>query len=155
MRQFLLLLILSTTTLGCDTKTPEPSTAGTAGTGGGTETASNSKPTIVEHQKVDDKATDDLQARRAEETKLQSSFDASDRRLSPLAEKAGKLTGTNKQDANAAVALANTNKATVIASIAKMRDATLTQWDAAKAQVVSDSDAFGKSIDALEKTTVR
>ena len=152
MRSFLLLLILSTTTFGCDTKSSEPSTAG--GTGGGTESAST-KPEIVEHQRADDKATEDLQARRTEEAKLQSTFEAADRRLGPLGEKAAKLTGANMHDANTAIAVVNTSKTTVIASIAKMRDATLPQLDAAKAQVVSDTDAFGKSIDELEKITVR
>jgi hypothetical protein len=39
-----------------------------------------------------------------------------------------------------------------MAGIAKLRDASLAQWDTAKAQVESDAVALGKSIDALEAT---
>lgn len=165
MRLLFLVLILSTTTFGCGSKkgkaTSEQPSSGTAA------------PTSTEHA-ADDKATDDLQAKRAEDdkavdakaaadaeavkahaatqTQVQTSFDASDRRFNALKERFGKVSAAKKAKANAAAAEVTSNEKTAMASIAKLRDAPLPQWDADKAKVDTDLDAFSKSIDALEKT---
>jgi hypothetical protein len=171
MRALFFILLLSTTTFGCGSKkgkdtSDHPSneqsqTSDEQAKGGGEHAA-------------DDKATDDLEAKRAEEaktadakaaadadatkahaatqTQVQSRFDTSDRRFNELKEKIGKLPAAKKTKANAAAAEIKTNETTVMASIVKLRDATLPQWDAAKAKVDGDLDAFNKSIDALEKT---
>ena len=169
MRSLLLVLLLSTT-IGCGSNKKEQETT--------TERASTAEPadrtTNAEHRRADDKATDDLQARRAEEAKateakaaadanavkanaathdrLQAKFDASDRRFNQLEERVLKLTGAKRKKANAAVAVVKTHEATVMASIAKLREASLPQWDAAKVKVESDSVALDKAIDELETT---
>jgi uncharacterized protein YPO0396 len=164
MRSLFFVLILSTTTFGCSSKTAKE-----------TEPASDHAPTTTDkpatNHAVDDKATEDLQARQAEEakvvdakaatdvetvkahaatqTQLQARFDASDRRFNELKEKISALPAEKKTKANAAVAEVKANEATVMAGIAKLRFATLPQWDAAKATVDVDSKALDKSIDAL------
>lgn len=161
MRSLLFILMLSTTTFGCDNKEG---------------TKWESKPGLASnaHRAADDKATEDLQARRAEEAKateakaaadadavaahkvthdqLQARFDASDRRLNAMTEEVARTTGTKKKNATAAAAAAATVRPTVMASIARLRDATLAQWDAAKAQVEADAVTFDKAIDTLEAT---
>jgi hypothetical protein len=128
--------------------------------------------TAQDRPRADDKATEDLQARRSEEAKateakaavdgeaikvhaatheqLQGNFDAADRRFNRLKERAEGLTGARKTQADAAVATNNTHVATAMASIAKLRVATLAQWDAAKALVEADTAALNKSLDTLE-----
>jgi hypothetical protein len=163
MRSLLLVLILSTTAFGCKKAQESEPTEG-----------ANAKPNASEseHRAADDKATEDLQARRAEEAKtteakaavdgeaikvhaathdqLQANFDAADRRFNRLKERAEGLTGERKKQADAAVATNNTNVATAMASIAKLRVASLAQWDPAKAQVETDTAALNKSLDTLE-----
>jgi len=164
MRSLLLVLILSTTTIGCGSKE-------------GTDTTGHpSNPDQAEAtapHAADDKATEDLQAKRADEAKaadakaaadaqavkahattqaqLQASFDASDRRLNQLKEKLATMPSAKKTKANAKVADAKSNETTMMASIATLRDAPLPQWDAAKAKADADLEVFNKSIDALEK----
>ena len=169
MRSLLLVLVLSTT-VGCgsNNKDTEATTTERA------PVAEGDRTTNAAHRKADDKATEDLQAQRAEEAKateakaaadadavkanavtheqLQAKFDAADRRFNRLEEKVLKLTGTKRKKANAAVAVVKTHEATVMASIAKLREASLPQWDAAKAKVQSDSAALDKAIDELETT---
>lgn len=165
MRPFLLALILTTTTFGCGTnKAKDPDT--------NTELAS-AKPQTA-HQKADDKATEDEQARRAVESdkadakaaeeaetakarkvtsdQLQANFDAADRRFNELNEKAAKATGTKKKKATAAAAEVKTRETTLMASIAKLRDATGAEWDPTKKQVDSDAIALDKAIDAFATT---
>lgn len=161
MRSLLLGLILSTTMLGCSSDKAKASEAGSAG-----PTASG------ERHAADDQATEALQARRAEEatvaeakatadadvvaahkathSQLQANFDAADRRLTALKEEGARLTGTAKNNATIAMAVAQTHEASVLASIAKLREATLAGWDAAKAQVEADSLAFTNSVAALD-----
>ncbi|MDQ3335688.1 MAG: hypothetical protein M4D80_11015 [Myxococcota bacterium] len=167
MRPLLLVLILSATTFGCSKKEKESAT---------TTEGATAKPTTGDQPKTDraadDKATEDLQARRAEEAKaaeakaaadaeavkahaatheqLQANFDAANRRFNTLKEKADKLTGAKKKNADAAVAAVKTAEATMMANVAKLREASAAQWDAAKAQVEADAVALNKSIDALE-----
>ena len=169
MRSLLLVLILSTTTVGCGSKNKETEAAPTERASGAEDRTTNAA-----HRRADDKATEDLQARRAEEAKvadakaaadadavkanaathdqLQAKFDASDRRFNRLEEKVLKLSGTKRKKANAAVAVVKTHEATVMASIVKLREASLPQWDAAKAKVETDSAALDKAIDELETT---
>lgn len=163
MRSLLFVLILSTTAFGCGSKegkdtTDHPSTFEQPEGAAGPHAA-------------DDKATDDLQAKRADEakvadakaaadaqavkdhattqTQLQASFDTSDRRFNELKEKLAKMSAAKKAKANAKVDDVKTNETTVMASIATLRDAKLPQWDAAKAKADSDFAAFNKSIDVL------
>jgi hypothetical protein len=169
MRSTLIALILSTMTLGCGSEAAKP--VETA------KPATAAEPTGAGGHAADDKATDDLQAHRADQAnaadrqattdadavkahaavqqQLQARFDAADRRFNESKEKAGKLKGANRKSVGAAVATVKTNEATTMASIAKLRDASLAQWDSAKARVDADSDALDSSIDALEKTIVR
>jgi hypothetical protein len=166
MRSLFFVLILSTTTVGCSSKTATEA-----------EPTSDHTPTAAEkpatNHAVDDKATEDLQAKQAEEAKvvdakaatdvesvkahaatqtlLQARFDASDRRFNALKAKIPTLSAEKKSNANAAVAEIKANEAAVMAGIAKLRFATLPQWDAAKATVDADSNALDKSIDALDK----
>lgn len=170
MRALLFVLIVSTTTLGCGSKNANDTSDHAAS--GQAETSDRSRGS-GEHA-ADDKATDDLQAKRDEEakaadtkaaadgdavkahaatqTQVQTSFDASDRRFNELEANTAKLSPEKKKKANAAAAEVKTNETTVMASIAALRDAPLPKWDAARAKVDSDLDAFNKSIDALEKT---
>lgn len=169
MRSTLIALILSTMAAGCGSETTKP--AGTA------KPAATAEPAPGTAHTADDKATDDLQAHRAEQAsaadrqaaadaeavkahaevqqQLQARFDAADRRFNESKEKVATLKGANKKTATAAVATVKTNEATTMASIAKLRDASLAQWDGAKARVDADSDALDSSIDALDKTIVR
>jgi hypothetical protein len=170
MRSLLLLLVLSTTTFGCGSNKAKDTSDHPSG---GTPTASD-EPSATGDHAADDKATDDLEAKRAAEakavdtkaaadaetvkahaatqTQVQASFDASDRRFNELKEKIAKLSSAKKTKAKSAAAEVKTNETTVMASIAKLRDATIPQWDGAKAKVDTDMDAFNESIDALEKT---
>lgn len=169
MRSILIALILSTMTFGCGSEAAKP--AETA------KPAAADEPTAAGGHAADDKATDDLQAHRAEQAnaadrqaaadaeavkahaaiqqQLQARFDAADRRFNESREKVGTLKGANRKSAVAAVATVKTNEATTMASIAKLRDASLAQWDTAKARVDSDSEALDHSIDTLEQTIVR
>jgi len=99
------------------------------------------------------KATADadvVTAHKATQTQLQANFDATDRRLTALKVEGARLTGTAQKNATIAMAVAQTHEASVLASIAKLREATLTGWEAAKAQVEADSLAFSTSVDALD-----
>ena len=166
MRSLLLVLILSTTTFGCGSKEGKETTDHPS-------VASSDPPLATGPHAADDKATEDLQAKRADEAKaadakaaadaqavkahattqaqLQASFDASDRRLNQLKEKLATMPSAKKTKANAKVADAKSNETTMMASIATLRDAPLPQWDAAKAKADADLEVFNKSIDALEK----
>ncbi len=175
MRSLLYVLILSMTTFGCDAKKSPDSTATAERASNSKSPTSDDQPeTNAEHHAADDKATEDLQAHRAEKAKaadvkadadadavkahaatqdqLQASFDRADRRFNPLKDDVGKLNGAKQRRANAAVTVVKTNEVAMMASIAKLRDASLADWDAAKARVDSDSQALDESIDALEKT---
>ncbi len=153
MRPLLLVLILSASTFGCSKKEKESAT---------TTEGATAKPTTGDQPKTDraadDKATEDLQARRAEEAKAAEAKAAADAEAvkahaathEQLKEKADKLTGAKKKNADAAVAAVKTAEATMMANVAKLREASAAQWDAAKAQVEADAVALNKSIDALE-----
>jgi hypothetical protein len=168
MRAQLTALIFVLTTIACGSK--KDSTTGeaaktTTSTGGSGATASREaqdKATEAEQARGNAKTEADnaKEAADAEAAKthklasdhLQSDFDASDRRFNALEEKAAKATGAKKQKANAAVAEVTKREATVMASIAKLRDATGAQWDTTNTQVQADAAALDKSIDALEVT---
>ncbi|MBL0219776.1 MAG: hypothetical protein IPQ07_38670 [Myxococcales bacterium] len=174
MRSLIYVLILATTTLGCNSRKAneaDPASDQSATDHRGT----NDVPRTTGDHAADDKATEDLQAKQAEEakkvdakaavdaeavkahaamlTQLQATFDASARRFNELNEKVSKLSATKKNEADRLAAEVKANEATVMASIAKLRDATLPQWDAAKAKVDTDTTTFNKSIDALELAT--
>jgi len=161
MRSLLLGLILSTTMVGCSSEKAKASEAGSAA------------PTAAgERHAVDDQATEALQAHRAAEAtivdakamaeadvvtahkatqvQLQANFDAADRRLTALKVEGARLTGTARKSATIAIAVAQTHEASVLGSIAKLREATPAGWDAAKAQVEADSLAFTTSVAALD-----
>lgn len=170
MRSLLLGLILSTTITGCSKQNDASATTevGSSAKGTSAETA-GSGISQADRRAADDKATEDLQAARAGEAntvaakaatdadavaahevvqdQLQVNFDAADRRLNAMKEK---VTKTPNKAATAALGVAQTHGATVMASIAKLRTANLAGWDAAKAQVDTDYAQFTKSVDALE-----
>ena len=84
--------------------------------------------------------------------KLQSAFDASDRKFNALQEDAAKATGAKKKKADAAAAEVTKREAAAMASIAKLRDATGAAWETTKTQVEADTVALDKAIVALEAT---
>ncbi len=168
MRSLVFVLILSATTFGCSSKKEKEA----APTSDHTQNGTNDEPDVPSDHAADDKATEDLQAKRAEEAKaidvkaaadveavkvhaatqiqLQASFDALDRRFTALKERDSKLSAAKQQVTSPLVAEAEKAEAKMMASIATLRDATLPQWNAARAKVDTDSAAFTKSIDALE-----
>ncbi len=169
MRALLLASIIAVTSFGCGSKS-EPTPAGTAAD----KPASGAQPTPSAHRAADDKATEVEQAKavaqaevnsakgtvddatatlhKASRDKLQQSFDASDRKLTALKEKAAKLTGTTKRDADAALADISAHGGTVMSGIASLRDATGAAWDTAKTQTEADLVVLDSKIDALERT---
>lgn len=161
MRSLLLGLILSTTILGCGSEKATSSEAGSAApTAASDRHAADDQATealqahrAAEAKVVDAKATaeaDLVTAHKATHTQLQANFDAADRRLTALKEEGARLTGAAKENATIAIAVAQAHEASVLASIAKLREATLAGWDAAKAQVEADSLAFTTSVAALD-----
>ncbi|CAN5911281.1 hypothetical protein BH11MYX3_BH11MYX3_03790 [soil metagenome] len=172
MRALLLASIIAATSIGCGSKT-EPAPAGSASTPTG-EPATASGGATAEHRAADDKATEVEQAKglaqaevnsakttvedaaaklqKAARDKLQQSFDASDRKLTSLKEKAAKLTGTKKREADDAIADISVHEGTVMSGIASLRDATAAAWDAAKVQAEADLNALNNKVDALESS---
>ncbi|MBA2538036.1 MAG: hypothetical protein H0V17_00250 [Deltaproteobacteria bacterium] len=172
-RAALVALILTTTTFGCASKADQvettPSSAGSPAKGD-----TEAPRPRTENEQMQDKLTEAESARgeakvlaqnekekadaelvkthKVTQDKLQSDFDAADRRFNSLKEKAGKATGAKKQKATTAIADITKQQAAVMASIAKLRDATLPSWDAAKLEVDTNLATFDKSITALETT---
>ncbi len=173
MRALLIALLLPITTIACDTKPEvkpevkaEVAKTGEAKTG---EVKTSEPAATIEEQ---NKATDVEQAKGAAKTevaivkeaadkavvpahkiahdKLQSDFDDADRKFIALKEQVATATGAKKKNADAAVAEVTKREATVMAGIAKLRDATGAQWDATKTQVDADALALDKAIVALE-----
>ena len=125
-------------------------------------------------QQADDKATEDLEARNSEKAdvatakaeadadaakahavigeQLQKDFDVADRRFNALEVKAASATGTTKKRAATAMKDIKARESSVMAGIAKLRDANGDAWDTTKAQVDSDMVALNQAIDSLEKT---
>lgn len=85
-------------------------------------------------------------------TKLQKDIDAAERKATYLKEKAAKVTGAAKKNADAAVAELDTRHATAKASLAKLDTATGAAWDTAKVGVESDIAALNKAVESLETT---
>lgn len=175
----LLFALLFTVTTGCGSKTDaskvEPTTERKADeaakpSSGGPGKSGNGEPVVS--KAVQDKATEDLQARgeakvlaenakeaadaEVEKThkvvldKLQQDFDVSDRRINPLKEKIAKATGAKRVNADTAATEVKKREKTVMASIAKLRDATGAEWGTTKTQVETGTAALNVAIDALE-----
>lgn len=164
MRHLLLALLFTT---ACTSDKKEAATEDPASTSSGTV-----KPAQTAQRAADDKATEDEQARQNAKldvataqaatdsaaakahaetaAQLQKTFDAADRRYSVLKEKAASATGAAKQRADAAIADANAREASVMAGIAKLRDASGAAWDTTKTQVDSDIVALNQAVDSLE-----
>jgi hypothetical protein len=131
-------------------------------------------PPRTAQQKVDDKATEDLEARNSVKAdvatakadadadaakahseigaQLQKDFDEADRRFKALEVKAASATGTTKKRATSTTSDVKTHESAVMAGIAKLRDANGAAWDTTKAKVDSDMVALNQAIDSLEKT---
>ena len=84
--------------------------------------------------------------------KLQKDLDAADRKAVYLKEKAAKLTGAPKKNADAAVTELDTRHAAAKASVAKLDTATGAAWDTQKVAVESDIAALNKAVESLETT---
>lgn len=82
--------------------------------------------------------------------KLQSDFDASIRKFNTLKEKAAQTTGAKKQATATAEAEVTKREAATMASIARLRDATGAQWNAARTQVEDAQAALDSSITAYQ-----
>ena len=167
MRAALVALIFTTSSFGC-ASTPEP---GEKTAPPSTASSEGERPRTANEQ-VQDKLTEAESARGEAKTKaliekeaadlelaktrkvvhdkLQSDFDASARRFNGLKEKTGRTTGAQKQKATQAIADITKQEAAVMASIAKLRDATGPEWEVAKTEVDTRMVAFDKSIGALE-----
>lgn len=164
MRALLLVLLLTVST-GCGSKT-EGNTERKA------DEAARTTGEPAASREDQDKATEALQARgeakvladNAKEAadsdvakanklahdRLQRDFDVSDRRFNPLKEKVAKATGAKKTTADAAAAEVTKRETTVMASIAKLREATGAEWNTTRTQVEADLAALDTAIDALE-----
>lgn len=88
----------------------------------------------------------------ADAKKVQSQFDASDRKSAYLKEKAAKATGAAKKNAEAAVAELDKRRSTANESIKGLQGATGAAWDTAKAKADEDVASFGKAVESLEQT---
>jgi hypothetical protein len=165
MRALLLALLFTATTSGCastkDTaeEAPPPSAAPT------TQRQADDKATDVE-QAHNIAAVEAATAQTAADAKviavhdeaaasLQKQFDTADRRFNGLKEKAKKATGSQKDKASAAVAIATTRETSVMAGIAKLRTARGADWDTTKAQIDADALALDKALVSLESTLTR
>lgn len=95
---------------------------------------------------------DAAKSHKAVHDQLQRAFDLSDRRFNPLKEKVANATGAKRRSADRATAEVTKRETAVMASIAKLRDATGAEWDATKIQVEADTVALNTAIDALETT---
>lgn len=82
--------------------------------------------------------------------KLQKDVDAHERKATYLKEKASKLTGDAKKNADAAVTELDKRREAAKASLAKLGDDSATTWDAFKKTAEDDVAALGKSIESLE-----
>jgi hypothetical protein len=163
-----LLALIFTTTFGCASKAEQtdkpPSTAPTT----------KDEPPRTADQQMQDKLTEAESARgeakviaqnekesadaelakthKGIHDKLQSAFDAADRRFNAVKEKVGKATGAQKQKATTTMAAIVKHEASVMANIAKLRDLADPNWDAAKTEVETSMAALDKSIGELEIT---
>jgi hypothetical protein len=165
----LLLALTFTISTGCSTKTETKVSKTATATGSGSGDGSSypgpgheaqNKATEVEQARAlnnvkaanaEEAAADDAaKAHAITHDKLQSNFDAADRRFNELKETASKLTGSEKQNADSAAAEVTKREVTTMASIAKLREATGAQWDATKAQVDSDLAALIQAINAFQ-----
>ncbi len=166
MRAALFALIFTTTSFGCASRSEPGETAPPSTASAGTE-----RPR-TENEQMQDKLTEAESARGEAKTKaliekeaadlelantrkvihdkVQSDFDASARRFNGLKEKAGKATAAKKQKTTQTIADIAKQEAAVMASIAKLRDATGPDWEGAKTEVDAGMVAYDKSIGALE-----
>lgn len=166
MRAALFALIFTTTSFGCASKSERGETAPPSNA-----PAEGERPRTANEQMQDkltetenargeaktkaqiEKEAEDLELaknRKVVHDKVQSDFDASARRFNGLKEKAGKATAAQKQKATLAIADITKQEAAVMASIAKLRDATGPAWEGAKTEVDAAMVAYDKSIGALE-----
>jgi hypothetical protein len=166
MRAALFALIFTTTSFGCASRSDpaEPAPASTA--------SANAERPRTENEQMQDKLTEAENARGEAKTKaliekeaadlelaktrkiihdkVQSDFDASARRFNGLKEKSARATGAQKQKATQVIADITKQEAAVMASIAKLRDATGPEWDGVKTEVDANMVAYDKSIGVLE-----
>ncbi len=165
----LLLALLITITTGCSSKTEQsteqftgkPSEARpSGGVGPAVSVADQNKATeelqarnenkVLEANAKEAADSDAAKTHKVVNDKLQASFDVADRRFNSFKAKVVKVTEPKKASVDAAVADVTKREATVMASIAKLRDASGAAWDAAKTQVEADTVALNTAIDALE-----
>lgn len=89
-------------------------------------------------------------------SKLQKDLDAHDRKATYLKDKAAKLTGDVKKNADAAVAELETRRTTAKTSLAKLsEDSVDSAWDSAKKAAEDDIAAVGKAVDSLETAALK
>jgi colicin import membrane protein len=100
-------------------------------------------------KEADDKAA---KANAEIKAKLQKDLDAAERKAVYLKEKAAKVTGATKKNADAAVTELDTRSAAAKASVAKLDTSTGAAWETQKVAVESDIAALNKAVDSLETT---
>jgi hypothetical protein len=111
-------------------------------------------------KEADDKAVTAKQTADAADAKaladardrVHKDFDAADRKLASFKEKVVKATGTQRKNADAAAAEADTREAAARTSLAKLDAVAATDLTAAKTQADADIAALDKSIDSVEST---
>ena len=152
MRTLLFALVLPF--IGCDTKPApraEPVAASREAQDKATEAEQARGEAKTEAANVKEAADSDAAKTHAvAHAKIQSDFDAADRKFNALKEQVAKAPVAKKQSADAAAAEVTKREAVAMASIAKLRDATGDQWDTVKTQVDADTAALDKAITALE-----
>jgi hypothetical protein len=126
MRTLLLALVLPL--IGCDTKPApkaEPAAASREAQDKATEAEQARGEAKTEAANVKEAADSEAAKGHAiAHAKVQSDFDAADRRFNALKEQAANATGAKKQSADAAAAEVTKREAVAMASIAKLRVAT-------------------------------
>ncbi|AKU96077.1 TPR repeat-containing protein [Labilithrix luteola] len=138
----------SLSSLGCSNKAKEEEAKKAAEAQA--QAAKEAEQKATDAKKAEEEALNAKHA--AEQKKLQSQFDANDRKSTYLKEKAGKATGNAKKNADAAVAELDKRRATASESIKNVQSATGAAWDTAKAKADEDVAAYGKAVESLEQT---
>jgi hypothetical protein len=124
------------------------------------EHASQTETTSAEVARGEREAAEAKQAAEEATTKLhaevrsrlQSDFDAADRKASYLKAKASKATGVVKKDADAAVVEFDRRRAAADAGLKKLDAGASGTWDSARTEAESLVESMRKGVDSLEAT---
>lgn len=114
--------------------------------------AQEAETTAAKMRAESDQAVEKLKVTHTDaRTKLQRDLDTHERKATYLKEKAAKLTGDKKKNADAAVTELTSRQTTAKASLARLANDADPAWDATKKTVEDDIAAVGKAVDSLEQ----